>query len=167
MKVRRDLAVVGLVGLVGLVGCGGEQTAQKVGGSVTAPSGAFRVGDVVKLGDAQLTVVAVTDPFVPGPALTTPAEGSRYVSVEAELMNLASSQRSFSTFADFELKDSEGKKVGPINVSDGLPDLGGPASANGSRRGSVTFEMPTASTGLTLVFSNILFGSGKAEIFLG
>ena len=169
MKVRRALVVGGLVvGLIVPAACGGGQDAQRVGDAIpSAGEDAFRVGEAVKLGDAQLTIHGFKDPFTSDRVQATAAEGSRYVTIDAEVKNLANEPRPVSAFAQFELKDPDGKKFEPSSVNAGLPALGGPTPPGGSQRGAVIFEVPNSSTQLTVVFNNILYRSGTAEVFLG
>ena len=169
MKVRRALVVGGLVmGLIVPAACGGQE-AQRVGGATipSASEDAFRVGEAVKLGDAQLTIHGFKDPFTSDRVQATAAEGSRYVTIDAEVKNLANEPRPVSAFAQFELRDADGKKFEPSSVNANLPALGGPTPPGGSQRGAGIFEVPNGSTQLTVVFNNLLYGSGTAEVFLG
>ena len=170
MKVRRALRLGGLVvGLSVVAACGGGQDAQRVGGA-TIPSAsrdAFRVGEAVKLGDAELIIHGFKDPFTSDRVQATAAEGSRYVTIDAEVKNLTNDPRPVSAFAQFELKDSNGKKFEPASVNANLPTLGGQTPPGQSQRGAVIFEVPNGSTQLTVVFNNLLYRSGTAEVFLG
>lgn len=174
MKVRTALVAGGLAATLVLGGCGNENNARKLG-SVNAaptttapPANTNRVGDIVKLGDAEVTIHGFQDPFDPGaqPMPKAPA-GSRYVLVDAEVKN-----RKFATpvvvsaFSQFELKDSAGKTYTPIVLPGGIPALGGEAQPQTARRGNVAFQVPESSNGLQVIFNNLLYGKGKAAIYL-
>lgn len=169
MKVRRALVVGGLVVSAILPAACGGQEATRAGESVIpkASRDAFRVGEAVKLGDAELTIHGFKDPFTSDRVKATAAEGSRYVTIDAEVKNLANDPRPVSAFSQFELRDSEGKKFEPSSVNANLPTLGGETPGGGSQRGAVIFEVPNGSTQLTVVFNNLLFRRGTAEVFLG
>jgi len=164
------------VGLLILAGSGSEDKATKVdtgdtsasGGSASssAPAQAFKIGDVVKLGDAQVIVHGVKDPFVSTNQFSKPAAGSRYVTVDTEVKNLSKKPASYSSIAQFKLQDSTNQSFNVTIVGDNLPSLDGEAPVGGGRRGTLAFEVPTASKGLKLAFKGDIFGTGTAYINL-
>lgn len=166
MKVRSMLAAGALVAVVVLAGCS-ENEPRKLGSvtgsTVAPPKSAYRIGDVVKLADAEVVVHGFKDPFTLD--AKKPAPGNRYVMIDAEVKNLSSGTQVLSTFAQFELKDAEGESYRPVPLP-GLPAVGGTAGPGQSRRGNVTFEVPEGTQGFNVVFRNVQFGKGEAEIFL-
>lgn len=178
MKVRRGFVGTGLaVMLLVFAGCGdSENDSRKVGAVETGggpatlvqpPSDAFRVGDIVKLGDAQVIVHGVMDPYDSGTQFARPPAGSRYVMVDAEVKNLSSDTQVLSAFSQFEMKDSKDESYDPIVLPGSLPAVGGQAPPGAARRGLVAFQVPEGAAGMRLIFKNLLFGKGSATIFLG
>lgn len=173
MNVRKAMTAGGVAAVLVLSGCGSNASTSRKLGNVNAsgpnttleiPSNANRVGDVVKLGDAEVTVHAFKDPFEAG-NLPGKLPGTRYVMVDAEVRNRASAPRVLSAFSQFELKDSEGETYEPIALP-GQPAVGGVAEPGAARRGVVAFQIPESAKGLQVVFNNLLYGGGTASIYL-
>lgn len=174
MKVRNAMVAGGLAAAIVLAGCGNNENEARKLGTVTGsgtdttiepPRDANKVGDIVKLGNAELTVHGWKDPFDPGPMPGKKA-GMRYVMVDAEVRNRSSEPQVLSHFAQFELKDSDGNTYTPIALPGNLPAVGGTAAPGEARRGNVGFEVPESAKGLQVIFNNMLFGGGTASIFL-
>lgn len=163
MKVRNALIAGCLaVALVVIGGCGDGQTSEstKVGGpadpttTLGRPEGTYKVGDVVKLGTAEVTVHSVKDPFDPGnPAVTVPS-GTRLLAIDAEVKNVSSNPQDFSGFSQFQMKDSTGKTYDPVPLPRAFPALGGEVEPGASRRGWVAFQIPQDANDLQIVFNN-------------
>ena len=170
MKVRSPLVAGGLAAVLVLASCGGDDGSTKVGqvgggpATVTVPADSVRVGEVVKVGDTELVVHGVQNPFDAGEQ--KPAGGSRLVAVDVELKNASSSSQVFSSFGQFELNDSTGKSYDPVVLRGKVAAVGGPAAPGASRRGLVVFEVPEASQGLLLVFKDRLAEKGDATVRL-
>lgn len=173
MKVRKATIAGGLAAALVLAGCGSNDSEPRKLGNVNAtgpnttlepPANANRVGDIVKLGDAEVTVYGFKDPFDAG-ALPGKAPGSRYVMVDAEVRNRSSQPQVLSAFSQFELKDSEGETYTPIALP-GQPAVGGVAEPGAARRGNVAFQVPEGAKGLQVIFNNLLFGGGTATFYL-
>jgi len=173
MDVRKAMVAGGLAASLALSGCGSSASESRKLGNVNAtgsnttltqPPNANRVGDVVKLGDAEVTVYSFKDPFDAG-NLPGKTAGSRYVMVDAEVRNRSSKPQVLSAFSQFELKDSEGSTYEPVALP-GQPAIGGLAEPGAARRGVVAFQVPEAAKGLQVEFNNLLFGGGKATIYL-
>jgi len=174
MKVRTALVAGGLAATLVVAGCSNENEARKLGSvnpvtTTTAPPGnTSRVGDIVKLGDAEVTVHGFQDPFDPGaqPMPKAPA-GFRYVMIDAEVRNRKlTTPVVVSAFSQFELKDSDDEIYTPIVLPGGIPALGGEAQPQTARRGNVAFQVPESAKGLQVIFNNLLYGKGKAAIYL-
>lgn len=168
MKVRSPLAAGGLAALLVLASCGGDDGSTKAGGSqttaVTVPADSAKVGQVVKVGNTEVLVHGVQNPFDAGEQ--KPAGGSRLVAVDVELKNASPSPQVFSSFGMFELKDSTGKSYDPVVLRGKVAAVGGPAAPGASRRGLVVFEVPEASQGLLLVFKDRLTEKDDTTIVL-
>lgn len=171
MKVRSSLVAGGLASLlVVLAGCGGgdDDASRKVGSAVGGtgverPAGALKVGDIVKVGDSEVIVHAVKDPLEAKPP---PDAGSRYVGVEVELKNLSSAPQTYSSFGQFELKNSTGQTFDPVVLRGLPPPVGGEAPPGGSRRGQVAFAVPQDSQGLYVIYKDRGSDKGGASIYL-
>lgn len=187
LGVRGRRAAVGLVSLVLVVGAtvasGEEEKASVVQESGAAESGGSAdgsgseaggdagakqasVGDTVKLGDWQIKVNEVTDPVKPQNEFVTPAEGTRYVAVNATVSNKSSKAETVSSIMCFDLRDKEGQKFESTITGEGA-QLDGEVPAGGKLKGNVTFEVPTSvKGGLELHFKCDLLSSGSAIISL-
>ena len=156
MKVRN--AVIAVV-LVFLAGCGGDESSK----DDAAPSATEirRIGELVKLGNVEVIVHGIKDPFDAGnPAVKAPP-GSRQVAVEVEVKNLSSNRQLFSPFSQFELRDSTNRTFNAIPLPRTVPTFGGEAPPGAAQRGLVVYQIPEASTGLQIVFQNPLITEGS------
>lgn len=127
----------------------------------------FGVGEAVALGDWEVIVHGVTDPVPPGEFMT-PSEGNRWVGVDVEVTNNSDGPETVSSILCFELQDAENKSYNmTIGADQAASPPDGEVDAGGSRRGTITYEVPAAATGLRLRFKCDLFSSGSAVINLG
>lgn len=170
MKVRSPLVAGGLAAALVVASCGGGAS-QKVGsvgngsGTTVKPaSGSYRVGDIVQIGETEVTVHGFQDPYDAG--TQKPAPGSHYVIVDAELKNRAAAPQVYSSAGQFEMKDEKGKGFSPVGVPGSGPAVSGEAPPGGARRGMVAFQIPDTSRGLLLVFTDRVFNKGSASIYL-
>lgn len=162
MKVRRAVLAGGLaVALVALGGCGGDDSTDSDAGGAAKAVQVYKVGDTARLGDAEVVVHGVKDPFDSGNPVARPPAGFRQVAVDAEVKNLSSKPRVFSGFSQFDLKDSTNKSFTAVPLPRTIPSIGGEAAPGAAIRGMVAFQIPEASTGLQLVFKTPLLTEGS------
>lgn len=172
MKVRSPLVAGGLAAVLVLASCGGDDGSTKVGqvgpgspaATVPPPAASFKVGDVVKIGDTEVVVHGLQDPFDAGQQ--KPPAGARFVAVDVEMKNVSSSPQVFSAFGQFELRDATGTPYDSIVLRGKPPAVGGPAAPGASRRGLIAYQVPEGAQGLRLVFKDRLVGKGDASISL-
>lgn len=159
MKVR-TVAVAGVLALalVALAACGGDD--DKLGATATTTE-THSVGDVVRLGDVEVTVKSFKDPFDSGNQAVKAPAGFRQVAVEVEVKNLSSDPKVFSGFSQFEMRDSTNKSFGAIPLPGNIPSLGGAAQPQTARSGVVGFQVPEGATGLQVVFTAPLVSEGS------
>lgn len=169
LALRPVLAVLALgVALTATIASGEEDKPTKVDGSGGGQSAAetFAVGDAVALGDWQLQVHGVTDPYVSANQFLGPAEGNRIVAVDVEVTNTGDSSEIVSSMVCFKVSDAENKSY-TMTITDGIestPD--GPVAPGEAIRGTVAYEVPEAATGLQLKFQCDLLNSGSATVDL-
>jgi hypothetical protein len=113
-----------------------------------------RVGQSFMLGDVQLTVLSVQDPFS-STAQLQPASGRRLVSVKYEVVSQSSASKDLSALPSVELRDSTGagyqSEHGRMSVINGSRTPG--ELATGRRIESNTlFDIPASATGLGVTF---------------
>ena len=178
MTKKRTLLASGVValGLLAAIGSGDEE-AKKVDSSGTdaggddsgadAPPQVFKVGDTVELGDLQVVVHGVTDPYTASNEFITPAAGQRWVAVDVEVKNTSDKAVPISSLAQFEVQDATNAAYPVTITGDTLATIDGEAAAQGARRGTMVFEVPAAATGLKLNFKGDIFSSGSATVVLG
>lgn len=170
MNVRRAVVAGGLaVVLVLLAGCGGDDDkddAADGGSGAAAAVVVHKIGETVKLGNVEVTVHGVQDPFDSGnPVVKAPA-GSRQLAVEVEVKNLSSKPQVFSAFSQFDLKDATSKTFVAVPVPRNVASFGGDAPPGGAQRGLLAYQIPEGSTGLQLVFKNPLVTEGSVTYAL-
>lgn len=160
------IAAAAVLALGATIASGEENTATKVDGADAAQQAAdFNVGDTVELGDWQVKVNGVTDPYVSGNEFITPAAGNRYVRVDAQVTNTGDKPETVSSMMCFDLRDDSNRSH-DITFTDNSSTLDGEVPAGGTLRGDLDFEIPDSATDLQLQFKCDLFGSGSALINL-
>lgn len=167
---RPVLAVMALgVALTATIASGEENTATKVDGGSSAGSpsaSSFAIGDTVALGDWQLVVHGITDPYISSNEFMGPKAGNRIVVVDTEVTNNGDKPEIVSSMMCFDLKDADNKSYN-LTITDSTestPD--GEVAPGASRRGSIAYEIPEAATGLKLEFKCDLMNSGSAVVNL-
>ena len=113
-----------------------------------------RIGEPFMLGDVQVTVLSVQDPF-PSTAQVQPAAGHRLVSIKYEVLSQSSTAQELSALPAVQLRDSTGAGYqsghGRMSVINGSPTPGELATGRRMESNSV-FDIPASATGLQVAF---------------
>lgn len=127
----------------------------------------FKVGDQVKIGDTTVTVNGIADNVDSGNQFIVPAEGKRYLAVDVKV-DYSGTGSEYTSPLDFKLKDSDSYKYDSTYIEVKSPNLNGDNLKSGdSLRGWITFEIPTTSKGLQLIYQPGFFSSSQAVVDLG
>jgi len=127
----------------------------------------FAVGDVVALGDYEVTVHGVQNPLPPASEFITAPAANKYVGLDIEVKNTTDESKAFSAFLAIELQDAENRTY-DLTFTDHQPAVpDGELAAGAGRRGLAVFQVPEAATGLRLLFSGDVFSTGNATVELG
>lgn len=126
---------------------------------------AFNVGDRVALGDWELIVHGVTDPFE-GHEFLSPEAGLRWVLVDAEVFYNGADPEVLSTPLCMEVQDDQNRVHSQIFVDNPIGIMDGDIAPGAGRRGGMVYEMPADATGLRLNFNCDLLATGSATINL-
>lgn len=129
---------------------------------------AYRVGDVVQLGDVALAVLGWRR--LEGTQFAQPEAGKTFVGVDLLVVNQGEQAANLSTLAQMSLKDGEDRRYTIDFLA--ATAIGGAAPegelAPGERvRGGVGFQVPSDASGLSFVFDGGLFTNGKVFVELG
>lgn len=159
-----------------LVADGGSsaQEAAASGGDTTSTSGAlptkvatFGVGDRVALGDWQVEVHEVTDPYVGDNDFLAPDSGNRWLAIDVEVFNVGGEPREVTSIFCFDLQDDLNRNYEQELFSGST--VGAPSGEiipGSSRRGTIVYEVSSDASGLRLNFKCELFSNGSATIQL-
>lgn len=156
--------------------CDGAEEATKVGtadeatetaseGSGETAATTYAVGDVVAIGDWQVTVNSVRR--VPADDFNTPDEGNIYIAVDMTVENTSAEAGAFSSLMQLTLKDAEGYSYDQEIFLDLQGIAEGEMAPGEKSRGEVGYQVPEAATGLMLNYDAELLGSGKIVWNLG
>ena len=126
---------------------------------------AFNVGDRVALGDWELIVHGVTDPFE-GDEFFSPEAGLRWVLVDAEVFYNGAEPDVVSTPLCFEVQDDQNRVHSETFVDNPIGILDGDIAPGAGRRGGMVYELPADAAGLRLNFNCDLLATGSATINL-
>lgn len=112
----------------------------------------YKIGDVIEMGDLQLTVYSIEDNVKSTNTFFQPEEGNKFIAVDVKVSNKGTTIENANPY-DFEIKDSDDYsfnyswyniKTPEFNASD--------LNANDSVRGWLTFEVPSTSKDYRLVY---------------
>lgn len=125
----------------------------------------FKIGETVKLGDAQVKVNKVNKSK--GSEWESPKDGNEYVIVEVTITNKGDEELSYNVY-DFKMQNSKGNITtecfATIN-SDTSLDCGDLAS-DGEVTGTIIFEQPVDDPDLTLIYEGDWFTESRINFKL-
>lgn len=171
MKIRNIVlgCVVG-VAVVATVASGSSNTATSgESGDASAAASApttFKVGEPVTLGDDTLVVNSVQIPYPSTNELSQPAAGNQFVAADVSVTNNGSDPSTVSSLVCFTLRDSTGQSFNQTIVAGAPPAPDGAVAPGQSIRGTLTYEVPTTATGLSLIYQCDPLSTGSATIAL-
>lgn len=118
----------------------------------------FKVGDVVKYNDIELSVTKVQK--TKGGEYDSPKAGCEYVLVTVKYKNDGKENVSYNPF-DFKMKNSKGQITDETATLDIQKDQlnSGNLAPNGEVEGSIAFEEPKGDKGLVLQYTGNIFQS--------
>jgi hypothetical protein len=108
-----------------------------------------------------VTVYGVQDPWSSSNQFETPKTGNRYVRVDVQVRNTKSSQQTWSSLAGFKVLDSANRSYTEAIVTDQPGPPEGQVAGGQAVRGFVTFEVPTATTGLVMLIQGSITAAGS------
>jgi hypothetical protein len=126
----------------------------------------FKVGDVIAYDSKEITVKSVERNYKPSSEFAIPKEGMEYIKVDLYIENKSDDRISYNAF-DWEIQDTDGNIE---NYSDAMfaqanDALGsGELAKGGKKSGSVVFEVPKDSVGLTLHYKASFWSDKTIEI---
>ncbi|MDO4199915.1 MAG: DUF4352 domain-containing protein [Clostridia bacterium] len=113
----------------------------------------YKVGETVKLSNHELTVISVQRNFSTGNSYIAPASGNEFVKVTVKLENKTDGSINVNPY-DFKVQDGNGAAGSPKSATFTLNDKFDTAqlAPNGSKTGSMVFEVPKGDKNLTLIY---------------
>lgn len=144
----------------GTNGDGGD--ADNAGDSVSGP---FAVGDTVALGDWEITVNGVQDPWTSPDGFDSGATG-RYVEIDVTVVNNSDRPETVSSLLCFNLRDADGRAASDAFVVGGGTAPDGEVDPGGRISGNLYYDVPVDATGLELRFQCDFLARGSAVFTL-
>jgi hypothetical protein len=152
-KLAAVVAIVAAIALVVMLGGDDDAPPVASGGApaetaAPAAKAVHTVGETARTGDFDVTVFGFKDPETPGQFLQ-PAPGMHFVTVDVQLTNRSSRQRSFSSLLGFRLLDGADRQFDATfaDIAPAAPD--GDFPPGQALRGLALFEVPDGTTGLS------------------
>ena len=122
----------------------------------------YAIGETAHTSVFDVTVHQVVDPWESTNQFETPAEGHRYVAVEASLTNTEGDElETWSSLLGAEMTDNQGRPWNPAFAGTELPALDGDVGRGMTRRGWVVFEVTADATGFMLRIKGELTATGS------
>lgn len=152
------IIVIAIIG-IGAIAGGSKNEPTKVGeGKITETdnqsnsNNIFKVGDIIKNGDYEITVKNVEHGYTSSNQFVKPADGKEYVRITVEIKNVSNDKKSYNTL-DWQIEDEDGA-LESINLSGTGTDnnnIGsGELTAGGKKAGTLVFEVPKGQQNLKL-----------------
>lgn len=116
--------------------------------TTTTVAGPHAVGDSAHTGDFDVTVNAVSEPYVARNQFEQAHAGEHYVAIDVSMKNTAKEAKTLST-AFFDLTDPEGRKYSETYLDNNQP-IDGDVPPGEPRRGMLFYTVPDGVTGLVL-----------------
>jgi hypothetical protein len=180
-KKKLPLFKIGCGGLVGLVvlfviiaiasggksntGTADKPSAGNTGNTTNSQPAAstqhFKPGDTVNVGSIWQIVVSNvrTDP---GGQYDSLKSGDTYLAVDVNFKNVSSQEQQVFGSADWTLKDPSGQTYNSsIDSNITATEPSGKVEAGGPAKGTLVYEVPSATKQYTLAFENNMFESGQ------
>lgn len=167
-KIAALVAVIALIAFV--ITSGGDDPPLATGvppAETVAPAAApapavksvYAIGETARTGDFDVIVHGFKDPQPPGQFLQ-PAQGMHFVTVDVELVNRSSRQRSFSSLLGFRMVDGADRQFDSTfsDITPPAPD--GDFPPGQTLRGLALFEVPDGTSGLRFRAHAILGEAG-------
>jgi hypothetical protein len=128
---------------------------------------AYKVGDVIAMGDTTITVNEITYPA--GDQYTKPDAGKKFLIVDLTIENKSTAAINVSTLLQMSLKDPTGQKytvdfMAALASGGTSPD--GEIAPGEKLRGQVGFQVPENAAGLVFIFDAEVWGTGKVFVAL-
>ena len=127
----------------------------------------YAVGDVIKFDDKEVTITNVKRNYSTGNEFSRPKSGNEFVKVSVKIDNKSKDTVSVNTF-DFKVQDSNGViddcAAPTYSLDDGLESS--QLASEGSKTGSMVFEVPKGDSNIVLIYKPRFLSSKKIEIKL-
>ncbi len=147
---------------------------QKVGDSsgsseqTTDTNNEFTVGDVISVDGQEISILSVERNYTPDNEFVKASDGKEYVKTNLQIQNKSTETKSFNAL-NWEIESSDGVinsylKAALAQADDSLGS--GDLAANGIKKGSIVFEVPTGDSGLKIHFKPTLWSSKEVIIKL-
>lgn len=127
----------------------------------------YKVGDVIKFDDKQVTVTDLQRNWNSGNEYSQPDSGNEFVNVKVSIENNSDGQISYNTF-DWKIKNSDGMITDVDMETYGLDGSleSGELAPGGKVSGTLVFQAPSGDEGLALQYSPSFWTDKKLEIKL-
>ena len=167
---QRLLIFFGLVLVIGaLIACGdasnpsanntGTTAAPPAANPTQAPAAHFKKGDVVKVGSWQVTVTSVSTST--GTDFEKPDSGKLFLLIKVSIVNLSSSEQTFSSALSFTFRDATGEQLNEAFLSTGGSTPEGKVEAGSKISGTLTYQASKSTRKGTLAFQADITSSGQ------
>lgn len=127
----------------------------------------YAVGDVIKFDDKEVTITNVKRNYSTGNEFSKPKSGNEFIKVSVKIDNKSKDTVSVNTF-DFKVQDSNGViddcAAPTYSLDDGLESS--QLASEGSKTGSMIFEVPKNDSNLILIYQPSFLSNKKIEIKL-
>jgi len=138
------LAVFLVAGAIGSISTSNSQKTGEIVNSTTSTielSEAYKIGDIVKVGDYTFTLNNFTDNVASGNQFIAPKAGNRFIKVNLTIENNSKEKTTISSLLQMYLKDGEGTKYQQTFLPS-QKQVDGELLAGDKIKGDLVYEVP-------------------------
>lgn len=145
---------------------GEGETTTETSKTETPTNTTFKVGDVIKSGDFEVTITSVQRDYVSANQFIEPDDGREFVLLNVEVKNVSDDKKTYLS-TDWRIEDNDGAlesvSLGACIADDTCLDSGD-LVAGGKKTGSLIFEVPAGQEGLKVHYKPSLSFEKEAII---
>lgn len=174
------LIIIAVICIAGVAASNNKEKEPKKVGETTIPSATessneptstqteFKVGDIISVKDAEVTVISVERNYSTGSPYFKPKDGKEYVKVNLQIVNKSNDKISYNTL-DWKIEDSNGVIEDYLSAAMAAADDSldsGDLAVGGKKVGSIVFEVPAGDAKLKLHYKPVLSFNDEITINL-
>lgn len=163
--------IIAVIVIIGAIIAGNNNQPTKIGESgnssqTESTNGDFKTGDIIKIDEQEVSVVAADMNYATGKEYIKAADGKKYVKIDVQIKNTSNDKISYNVLY-WEIEDESGDITSYSAMAQADDGLGsGDLAAGGTKKGSIVFEVSDSSAKFKIHYKPNMWSSKEAVINL-